>query len=98
MRTVTLKQTGYYVTGISDLTMWGGGNACIEMKAFEIPKVNKKILLENINDNGFGVSSINGAVCNIYVLYENGYKEFQKQVIVGNVSDDTKEYHIDALI
>lgn len=94
-KTVTLKMIGYWITGIADLTMWGGGNGCIEMKPFETKSRSKKALLAGINDNGFGVQSINGAICDIYELYENGYKEhLESGVTVGKVSDDTDFYYM----
>ena len=91
----TIKQTGYLVHGISDLTMWGGGNACIEMKSFVLSKTpTKKMLLQNINDNGFGVQSINGAICDIYRLYEYGVKEHLKTVNVGDISESTQDFYL----
>lgn len=92
MKTITLKMEGYIVRGVSDLTHWGGGNACIEMEKFHVQKINKKVLLENINDNGFGVQSINGAICDIYENYE-GREVFLKTTVVGKVSAHTKKYY-----
>jgi hypothetical protein len=34
MKTLTLKRIGYTIKGVSDLTHWGGGNACIIMDRF----------------------------------------------------------------
>lgn len=92
-KTVTLKKVGYYVSGTADLTMWGGGNASIDMKPFKTKTKSKKELLAGINDNGFGVESINGAICDVYELFEGGYKEFLEDITVGEVSDDTVENH-----
>ena len=90
MKTITLKKTGYYVTGISDLTLWGNEPANIIMKPFHINDIKKSTLLKNINDNGFGCQSINGAICDINEDYE-GTHRFLKTVIVGKISDDTFE-------
>ena len=81
MKTLILKKTGYIVKGISDLTPWGGGNACIEMEPFAIKTINTKTLLANIN----------GAICDIYENYE-GTLKFYKTVTVGKVSETTREY------
>lgn len=91
-KTITLKKTGYYVTGVSDLTMWGNDPGCISMKPFLVKDIKKKTLLENINDNGFGVQSINGAICDIYEDYE-GTHRFLTTVTVGKVNDFTIEYY-----
>ena len=91
MKTLTLKFTGYTVKGISDLTPWGGGNACIIMDPFDVKKIDSKTLLKNLNDAGFGVEKINGAICHIYKNYE-GTLRYLRTVIVGKVSKGTKKY------
>ena len=91
MKTLTLKKTGYTVKGVSDLTLWGGGNACIEMKPFEIKDIKKKTLLTNINDNGFGVENINGAICDIYENFE-GTLRYYKTITIGKVSEYTENF------
>lgn len=88
MKTLILKKTGYTVKGTADLTLWGGGNASIEMKSFNVKNTSEKTLLKNVNDNGFGVESINGAVCDIYENFE-GTLKYLKYVIVGKVTDST---------
>lgn len=93
---ITLKQIGYKITGIADLTLWGGGNACIEMKPFYLKKCpDKKTLMKNINDNGFGVESINGAICDIYEHYEHDVSVYIKTITVGEVSNTTKKIYYD---
>jgi hypothetical protein len=91
-KTLTLKKTGYTITGTADLTAWGGGNACIEMAKFNVDKIDIKTLKENLNDNGFGVQSINGGICDIYENYE-GTIRFLKTVEIGKISSHTREYH-----
>jgi len=95
MKTLVLKQTGYTVTGVADITMWGGGNGCIEMQSFKVDKINRDTLYLycNLNDNGFGVEKINGAICYIYENYE-GTLKFLKSTVVGKVSQNTKKYTI----
>jgi hypothetical protein len=100
MKTITLKQTGYYITGVSDVTPWGGGNACICMKPFRIAlpfdKITDKMLLDSINDNGFGVESINGAICDVFEEYEGQGERIHinpENRIVGTVSQNTQDYY-----
>ena len=97
MKTLTLKKTGYVVKGIADITPWGGGNACIGMDSFKVKSITEKVLLNNLNDSGFGVESINGAICNIYEDYE-GTLQFLKSDIIGSVSDNTKNYYDEQIV
>jgi hypothetical protein len=92
MKTLMLRRTGYVIKGISDLTPWGGGNACIAMRAFKTKTMQAKEIMQGINDNGFGVEKINGAICDIYEDFE-GTLRFIKNIIVGKVSDYTQEYY-----
>jgi len=90
MKSKTLQFKGFRITGTSDLTLWGGGNASISMNSFFINHL--KEMRDKINDGGFGVESINGAICNIYKVYQNGhgeYVEYSKTITIGNVSDST---------
>jgi hypothetical protein len=91
-KSVTLKFTNYRVTGVADVTMWGGGRACIEMTPFTVDKLDKETLLEKINDGGFGVERINGAVCDVSENFE-GHLVFKESLTVGKVSEHTLEYH-----
>jgi hypothetical protein len=92
MKTLTLKKIGFTVKGTADLTLWGGGNACIEMKSFDVKKIDFKTLKENLNDNGFGVEKINGGICEVYENYE-GTLKFLKTIEIGKISEKTREYH-----
>jgi hypothetical protein len=91
----TLKFKGFRIEGMSDLTLWGGGNACITMIPFFVKHLRE--IRENINDAQFGVESINGAICDIKKVYQNGhgeYSEYVKTVYVGHYSDHTLDsYH-----
>lgn len=86
MKNITLELTDYVVKGFSDLTLWGGEQGFIEMKSFHVKKL--KEIKDNINDNGFGVQKINGAICNIYRNYQ-GTLHFAHTIIIGKVSDYT---------
>jgi len=91
-KVLTLKLVGYTVGGVADLKLWGGGNACIDMKQFLTSDISRKNLLKNLNDNGFGVEKINGGICDIFENYD-GTLKFLKSVEVGNVSEATHEYY-----
>lgn len=91
-KTITLSFSGYVVKGVADVTPWGGGDACIEMESFRVKSIKEQILLENINDGGFGVERINGAICDIYENYE-GTLKFLKTKTVGKVSANTQDYY-----
>lgn len=90
MKTITLKFTDYVIKGVSDLLMWGGNNGCIEMKPFHV--TNLKDIKKNLNDSGFGVERINGAICGIYENYE-GTLRYIETITVGKVSEQTEEYY-----
>jgi len=92
MKTITLRKTGYRVKGISDLTLWGGENSSIMMKEFSVKNISKENLKKNLNDNGFGVESINGAICDIYENYE-GTLRYLKTKTVGKVSERTEKHY-----
>jgi hypothetical protein len=96
MKTKTLKLIGYYITGTADLTLWGGGNASIDMKPIKVDKLPEDLqeLKSELNDNGFGVQEINGAIIDIYEYYEHDVKiliEQDDMLVIGNVSDETIE-------
>lgn len=91
-KSIKLNFTNYRVAGVADVTMWGGGRACIEMTPFTVDKLDKTSLLEGINDGGFGVQSINGAVCDVSENFE-GHLVFKESIAVGKVSKHTMDYH-----
>ena len=90
MKSITLNFTDYVIKGIADVTPWGGGNACIEMRPFHVKSL--KEIKENLNDNGFGVKNINGAIVDIYHNYE-GTLKYSKSLTIGNISEHTREYY-----
>lgn len=93
-KTITLNKTGYLIKGISALTMWGGGSGTIKMKPFEVEHL--KEVKELINDNGFGVESIDGAIIDIYENYEGSHKVFRKTMLI-NLDNKLSEKQIDML-
>jgi len=95
MKSITLNFTDYVIKGIADVKSWGDGNACIEMAPFHVK--NLKDIKDNLNDNGFGVESINGAICDVYLNYE-GTLKYSKTITIGKVSARTEEYYNHCLI
>jgi hypothetical protein len=76
--------------------MCGGGNASIDMKPIKVAKLPEDLqeLKSELNDNGFGVQEINGAIIDIYEYYEHDVKiliEQDDMLVIGNVSDQTIE-------
>ena len=92
MNSKTLFFSGYYITGLSDLSLWGGGNACIEMKPFRVKHI--KEIPDNLNDSDFGVESINGAIVDIYREYGNSHREYARTITVGKISDNTANTYL----
>ncbi len=87
MKPITLNFEGFYIRGVADVTPWLGGRGHIEMAPFRVKHL--KEIKDGINDNGFGVASINGAYCDIYKMYTGGYVIYGRSVVVGDVSDGT---------
>uniref|UniRef100_A0A6M3LNS6 Uncharacterized protein n=1 Tax=viral metagenome TaxID=1070528 RepID=A0A6M3LNS6_9ZZZZ len=83
-RKVTLKQIGYTIKGISTLCLWDGSEGIIQMNKEFIPidNLSHTNLLKCINDGGFGCEEIKEATLDIYDLFENEYKEFNRIIKV----------------
>lgn len=82
MKNLTLKLTDYVIKGIASVKPWGGGEACIEMAPFNVKAL--KEIENNLNDNGFGVEEITGAICDVYRNYE-GTLVYSRTLTIGNV-------------
>ena len=82
VRTKTITQIGYIVSGTATVSMWGGGSGTIEMNRTFIPleKFSKTNTLRCVNDGGFGVESIDAADIDIYVKYDNGSVEIDRTI------------------
>jgi hypothetical protein len=93
MKSKTLRREGFFVSGVADLNLWGGGKGSIEMRPFTCQHLREA--RKKLNDAGFGVEKINGAICDVFRLYENGYKEFGRTVRIGKVAEYVEEayYH-----
>ena len=80
MRTKTLKQIGYEVSGQLTMNMWGGGKGTIEMQPRQFQELTTENVLRSVNDSGFGCESYDSAVVDVYVLYERGLTDYLTSV------------------
>ena len=88
MKTITLKQVGWYFEGEAVINMWGGGQGSVCMTPWQTTgEFSEKEMVYGINDGQFGCESIDSAIVQAYRLYETGYKEFEQNY----------EYDIDEL-
>ena len=83
VKTKEINQIGIVVGGEATLSLWGGGTGTIEMEEYFLPldKVTPKNILRCVNDNGFGVESIDAAKIDLYIKYDNGSKEYDRTII-----------------
>jgi len=84
MKTITLKQVGWRVKGVSTVKPWGGGKGTIVMDDTFIPlgKLTKGNLHRCINDGRFGVEAILSAECDIYREFEKGFTEYERTILI----------------
>ena len=82
MKAVTLKQIGIQVQGEVMLNLWGGGQGSMTMESYFLPldKATKTNILRCVNDGGFGCESIESACIDIYDVYENGHKQYNREI------------------
>ena len=93
-KTLTLELTGYIMKGVADITLWGGDKACIEMTPVRLRSLEEDNIKTHLNDAGFGVQSINGAICDIYEDYE-GTLQYKETISIGEVSMSTSDYYVE---
>lgn len=86
---ITLNHIGFIVRGKTKVSMWGGRIAFVSMDEviLSLGKVTENLLMEYINDGGFGVEKILGAVVDVYYQYEQGHDIYMETKIVGDVSE-----------
>lgn len=76
---MTVKLVGYQIVGLTALALWGGGEGTIPMAPVKLVQTTyptQEQIRESINDNGFGVECMEGAVIRIDALYEHGAKDY----------------------
>jgi len=94
MKEVTLKQIGIRLEGTTKIIDWYGHTGYIEMNPVILD--NKENVTEDeikleLNDGGFGCQSIEGAIVDVFILFENGYKELDRSETIGNITDEDLE-------
>lgn len=70
---ITLKHTGYYITGIAGVEFWNGEVGTVNMDDFKLKELTEENLIKGINDGQFGCKKIVTARCNIYKTFGQGY-------------------------
>lgn len=84
MKTKTITQIGFVISGTAYLTLWGGELGTIEMSHKFLPYdlCTPKNILRCVNDAGFGVQSIDSADIDISIKYDNGSIEYDRMIDV----------------
>lgn len=67
-KTLTLKQTGYWVEGTAKLLLWGDDEGEVNMDPFHVMSLDE--IPDKINDGQFGCQAILEAECLVYEDYE----------------------------
>ena len=78
-QTMTVKQIGYVIVGMTALSLWGGGDGNIPMKPVKINQESfptAEQIREAINDGGFGCEFMEGAVVRVDTLFEHGARTY----------------------
>jgi len=75
MKEVTLKQVGWYVSGLARIKCWGGGEGEVVIIPTRIVgTLTKRKLLEAVNDGQFGCQAILSIDLDVEELYEEDLK------------------------
>ena len=67
-KTMTVQAIGFQIVGMTALALWGGGEGVIPMEPVELTQESfptEEQIREAINDNGFGVECMEGAVVRV---------------------------------
>lgn len=78
-KTMTVQAIGFQIVGMTALSLWGGGEGVIPMKPVKLAQESfptEEQIREAINDNGFGVEFMEGAVVRVDTLYEHEAKTY----------------------
>ena len=76
---MTVQAIGFQIVGLTALALWGGGEGVIPMEPVKLAQESfptEEQIREAINDNGFGVECMEGAVVRVDTLYEHGAKTY----------------------
>lgn len=76
---MTIKQVGFQIVGMTALALWGGGEATIPMQPVKLHQENfptEEQIREAVNDNGFGVECMEGAMVRVDTIWEHGARTY----------------------
>ncbi len=85
MKTLTVKQIGYEITGMAAINLLGGGSGTIPMYPTRLTQEKEPTaqqIQEAVNDGGFGCESILGALVRVDTLYECGAVEYGETQLI----------------
>lgn len=105
-KTLTLEAVGYRFTGTACVIDWYDNSGSIKMKPFNIyfSEFNTHeefmtLLKERLNDNGYGVQDIRGALVDEFMIYSDPNDKYAPEYkvpidygIVVNADDDKPMY------
>ena len=78
-KTMTVQAIGFQIVGLTALALWGGGDGVIPMEPVRLAQESfptEEQIREAINDNGFGVEFMEGAIVRVDTLYEHGARTY----------------------
>lgn len=85
-KTITLKQTGFYVTGAARLLLWRGDEVWVNMDPFHVMSIDE--IPKKVNDGKFGCQRILEAECDVYEDYEGTHRWIETRNYEGDELSD----------
>ena len=98
-KTMTVQAIGFQIVGMTALALWGGGEGVIPMEPVKLAQESfptEEQIREAINDNGFGVQAMEGAVVRVDTIWEHGAKTYGEAQFV-NLSGYSDKHVIGVL-
>lgn len=95
-QTMNIKQVGYQIVGMTALDLWGGGEGVIPMEPVKLTQESfptTEQIRESINDNGFGVQAMEGAVVRVDTIWEHGAKTYGEAQYI-NLENGYTDRHV----
>lgn len=96
---MTIKRIGFQIVGMTALALWGGGEGTIPMEPVRLEQETfptEQQIREAINDNGFGVECMEGAVVRVDTIWEHGAKTYGDAQFV-NISNYSDKHVLEVL-
>lgn len=74
------------MTGTALINCWGGGQVLVSItpSKFPLEKCSKTRMLNAVNDGQFGCESIEEAEIDVFSVWSNGGKEFERTIIINH--------------